>query len=833
MPKGLYITMKQTYLFLFYFLIGSFTAYSQYNISGKIVDASSEAQAFAYVVLFNSVDSQTIQAVSSDEDGKFQFSKIQQGAYYFEIVSLGYKPYRSNTLTVQNSSLELPNTVLETNDAVLGTVEVISTKPIIESKPDRLVFNVENSTTASSGLNGLELLRRTPGVSLDNEGEISIQGRADVAVFIDDKATMMTGDQLKSLLKSLQASDIASIEIINSPNSQFDATGTGGVVNIKLKKNKIQGWNNTAQATFMQGFTPKGDANLSFNYRGRKVSITTGVNGAYGNWKNTRNEYTSTSSQYFKGVAQDTTLKGSINGRLGLDYRLNDKHSVGLNWRGTFDLEDNYKWGNTNISRLNQSGLDSILQSFARTPFTFRMNYSSAYYKYSDTSGRKFNIDFDQTSSYNQQTNTNSNQYVSADQTRTYSSPSFENKTSIGLNIYALKADYAQQLGAKKQLGFKSGLKYSYTHIDNDFKSFLPTASGEISEILDSSKSNQFIYDEQIAAGYVQLSQKLKKFSYQAGLRAEWTGIASELKAYTSGQASVKSDSNYFNLFPNLNLGYQINKNHQLNLAFRASITRPQYSNLNPFVQRMDALYFRGGNAYLRAEKAYNTSLNYTLYGMFNIGVSYLYGVGSINRVLNPFSDGSGTPNQFLNQPQNIGVKRSYMLNVSAPFRFTKWLEGFVNVYAGHLSLRSAEGVLPVLNTSSPTYGGTGQITAYLDKQKTWTVEFSGWYKGAGLWNNWVNSPMGVLNSGISKKMLDGALVVRLNLDDLLYTARYIGKTNYNGLISEATGRWEGRMIKLNVSYAFGTNKNSNPPKEEPTEKIDNSRLQKDGGGGR
>ena len=149
------------------------------------------------------------------------------------------------------------------------------------------------------------------------------------------------------------------------------------------------------------------------------------------------------------------------------------------------------------------------------------------------------------------------------------------------------------------------------------------------------------------------------------------------------------------------------------------------------------------------------------------------------------------------------------------------------------LSLRSAEGVLPVLNTSSPTYGGTGQITAYLDKQKTWTVEFSGWYKGAGLWNNWVNSPMGVLNSGISKKMLDGALVVRLNFDDLLYTARYIGKTNYNGLISEATGRWEGRMIKLNVSYAFGTNKNSNPPKEEPTEKIDNSRLEKDGGGGR
>jgi len=227
------------------------------TISGKIIDVNEAGVAFATVVLFNANDSSMVKAIVSDGDGMFSFSQVGKGEYNVQASFVGYEPSTSNTFSVNDkSNFKLPPLKLIENAQQLDDVVVAVKRPIIEVQPDKTVFNVEGSINAK-GNTALELLRKSPGVVVDNNDGLILQGKSGVQVYIDGKRSPLSSDDLAVFLSNLQSDQIDAIEVITNPSSKYDAEGNAGIINIRLIKDKSVGTNGSVNAGFRYGRNAK------------------------------------------------------------------------------------------------------------------------------------------------------------------------------------------------------------------------------------------------------------------------------------------------------------------------------------------------------------------------------------------------------------------------------------------------------------------------------------------------------------------------------------------------------------------------------------------------
>ena len=302
-------------------------------------DATKKPQEFASVMLMKAQDSTLVKGAITDDKGQFEIEGIANGKYYINVSIIGFKNFSSKAFDYAGGDYTVDAIQLASLDQELQTVTVTASKPMIEVKADRTVFNVENSPNAT-GLNALELLRKSPGVQVDKDENVLLKGKSNVLVYINGKPSQMSGRDLSAFLKGLNSSDIEAIEIISNPGARFDAAGNAGIVNIRLKKNKKLGTNGNISIGVAQGITPKTDEALSLNYRGAKWNLFSNYSYSYGTFNNTlnlENRIRTGNGQYDNLWIQKGDQNWTENGhnfKAGADYTLNSKSTIGVLFNG-------------------------------------------------------------------------------------------------------------------------------------------------------------------------------------------------------------------------------------------------------------------------------------------------------------------------------------------------------------------------------------------------------------------------------------------------------------------------------------------------------------------
>jgi iron complex outermembrane recepter protein len=777
---------------------------SAQNIVGTINDANNKPLEFATAMLMRAKDTALVKGAISDEAGRFELNSMSAGTYFLRVSSMGFKTFNGQEFEFDGKNdADLGKIALKSIDSELKEVTITAAKPLIEVKADKTIFNVDASPT-NTGLNGLELLRKSPSVSLDQNDNISLKGRQNVVVQLNGKILMMSGQDLAQFLKSLNANDIEAIEIIANPSAKFDAEGNAGVINIRLKRDKKLGTNGSVNIGLYQGITPKGDASVSFNHRDKKFNVFGSASTYRGRSENSMRMDNRVGNGRFNSLSNSYYYGRPHNARLGFDYSPSRFHTFGALVSGGFFNPNSYTYGQTEIGNYAKNQIDSMLVAQTSGSSLNWNGQFNANYRFADTAGKTLNIDVDYGVFRDSNTNLNENFYRTPDLARTLSTTAIRMNTPRDINLRSVKFDYEQPFriipNQKGNLGF--GGKYSDVLTDNTFNFFDIVNK---SDVFNTDRSNNFKYHERIAAAYLNLNTPLsKKLSLQAGLRLEHTDSKGDLTAFKPVNSKTV-DTAYTNLFPSAALTFEFSKKLSTTLTYRRSLDRPRYQVLNPFEFRLDELSFRKGNPFVRPQYTQSVEWGFLMWQRINFSVNYAQTTGAFTEISDQEIDPTTGKQRFFIQTRNVATRDNIGASVSFPMSFAKWWNGNANVFYNYSILKANYGGERSLNLNA--HGGGIWMQNVITLSKTVNFELSGWGNLGGLWGAYYSRPQGVMDIGMTQKVLKGDGTLRLSFTDVWRTARWSAYTELGKLYIDAWGRWEGQQLKANFSYRFG-NKN-------------------------
>ena len=766
------------------------------SIRGQLQTAGAEAVGFANIGLYNAADSSLYKAGTSDEAGIFNLIGLGAGVYYLKAVGIGVGSFQQSGIQLQeNQALDLGVLSITDKSIKLEELTVTASRVMVEIKPDRTVFNVEG-TINSAGSDAITLLRKAPSVTVDNNDNISVLGRAGVLLYVDGKRLPLTGEDLTTYLQNLPAEQIDRIEIITNPGSKYEAEGNAGIIDIRLKRDKNLGANGSVNATYSQGFYHRANLNGSGNYRNKRFNAFGNAGLGDGGGFNNMNFLS-----YLNGLEQDEINNrrntwDNYNYRVGADFFLGNKHTFGFLVGGT--QNDRLSRGYNRITLAQASTpelIDSILvanttDNNRRQQQTYNLNY-----RFDNTKGRSLNVDFDYGNYQNDSKRYQPNRYFNAteDAVLTEIINSFDTPSDI--DIFTVQADFEDKLWGGT-LG--TGAKFSQVVSDNTFL-FFDEPNG--TPVRNDKRSNLFKYDEKVYAGYVNYARKLgNKWNFTAGLRAEQTDASGDLQAFLPELEEPPVLLNYLSWFPNAGLTWDLAPKHSLALNGGRRINRPDYNVLNPFNNQISQLSYEKGNPFLRPEIVNNVELGYTLAYRYNFKLAYSRTTDQITRLIAPDEE---DPRAGFITWANLADQTVFSLNVSAPVQLFKWWNAYFNLSGSHLDNQADYGDGGVVDVQAFSYSIFQQHT--FDLPLGIKGEISGYFSGPGVWGGvFIYETSWSLNMGLQRKFLRDRLNVRLAADDLFYETGWDGYSDFNGLLSYGGGRWDSRRISLSLGYRFG-----------------------------
>ena len=781
---------------LFSLILGLGLQAQNASIIGQLQDPDGEAVIFANVALYNAADSSLTKVETTDESGVFRMQGLAPGTYNLSATYVGASDLWKNAVELTADQqldlgvLKFASTAIELEEAT-----VTASRAMVEVKPDRTVFNVQG-TINSTGADAISLLRKAPGVTVDNNDNISVLGRAGVLLYVDGKRLPITGDDLTAYLQNLPAEQIDRIDIITSPGAKYEAEGNAGIIDIRLKKDKSLGANGSVSGTFSQGRYAVYNGSASGNYRNKWMNtfLTLGGNDAE---RFNNMDFTNNQSQLF--LDETNRMRNTSSGynfRLGTDFFLNDQNTLGFMVSG-----NDYTGTNTNDSRVSIARLetpdvvDSVLLAnndgnWERQRFTYNLNY-----RYDNRQGRSLNIDLDYGHYDNESRRIQPNQYFDAaeDQLLTEVINTFDTPTII--DIYTAKVDYEQGL-LGGTLGF--GSKFSRVESDNTFLVF-NVFDGK--PFRNDQTSNVFDYIENVYAGYISYTRPINdKWNFSAGLRAEQTDAMGNLTPFDENLNEPPVELNYLSWFPNAGLTWQVAPMHALALNYGRRINRPDYNVLNPFNNQLSELSYEKGNPFLQPEIVNNVELSYTLKYRYNFKLGYSRTIDQITRLIAP---DEVDPRAGFITWENLANQTIYSMNISAPFQVRKGWNSYINFSANYLDNQADYGNGAVVDVQAFSYSIYQQQT--IDLPLGFRGEISGWFSGPGVWGGVFEfESMWSLDVGLQKKFMNDQLNARLTVSDIFYETGWEGVSEFNGLVSAGAGNWDSRRVALSLSYNFG-----------------------------
>jgi hypothetical protein len=722
----------------------------------------------------------------TDSGGRFQLQLTEKREYRVEIRYSGYEVYQQSIIIKADTDLGI--LTLRLKRIGLQEVVVQSRQPVLEigKDPNTLIYNVSGSADAA-GQTALETLKKAPGVSIDNNSRISLNGRSGVAIMLDGKLTYLSGKELTDLLQAMPSSSIRSIEIINSPGAKYDAAGTAGIINIRTFKIQTAGLNGSIGLGLSYGITLKQNTDIALNYRKNKLNYFLNYNHFVGRYTY---EYGSDRLQNNRNYSSDTydeDKRKRINTRFGMDYRINEKHSIGWMASAGFIPGGGLTNTRTVISLPGSMVTDQLLDAYNDYYLQHTQRYNgNINYQYEDKTGRKFTIDADMGYFNKANKNLQSNRYLDAVEVL-QNEVRYRTLNEIDIRLKAIKIDYTSNLWkgiietGVKLAGVKSVNDGQFYHIKN-------------TDSLDKRRSNYFSFKETISSGYINYKRALGKWSWQAGIRVEHTANKSD----TSGR-------NYTNLFPAISIGYKPRDAHNFSVAYSRRIDRPAYPDLNPFVYLLDELSYWQGNPHLQPQLTNRLSLMYVYRSSTVLGINYAQTSDYSTRITDSING-----NQLIMIPRNVGDQRSWSFTVAQNLALHKWWELTFN--ASILRLHNEIAYSKTVNYQLTQWAGRGNLVQRFKINTTLSAEVSAIYNSRRLGAaNEISNASSQVDIAVQKTFGTHA-VIRLALNDIYKGNRFRSRQDMDQFYIRSYGYYEARQVRLNFTWKL-IDKNSKPPR--------------------
>lgn len=773
-------------------ILTSFVIQAQtFTVTGTVKGVSSnEALPATTVLLFNAVNDSLLDYTVADENGHYQLS-VTVDSFYLKAESMGYTEFTS-TLLFSTKTNDFP-ILLEVNQNELDEVLILKKKKLIRLFGDKMIYDVEKSGLGE-GNDGLDVIKRMPGIRTDKDDNLIFRGDNNLQILINGKPSLLGSQALKDYLKTLNGNDIKAIELISNPSAKYDASGTAGILNIKLKESYKSGLTGNVYGGLGYGDFWKNNQGANLYNQNGKWNFNAGVYRGYSKSVNNRRVIqTVTQSNETRRLEQfNDWFPISIwtSGKAGISYKATKNVSLGSSLNYSHSTSDETtlgltkEWSNDSYERYTQ--LNNQEKSLSK------VLTGNLYFNYeSDSSDQKLDVQIN-FANYNKDVDrvTRNGYFNVLDDSKYRNDVVVEFKNPTQYKILSTRLDYEKQL--KSLWSIETGLKYSL--VDNDYDLLLNNQDTNGLLALDTGRSNHLLYEESIAAAYFMLNYGNDTWNVQAGLRGEYF----DYKA-NSLTTNTTNSGDYLSIFPSFSINRSI-ENHQFKLGYSYRINRPRYLDLNPFFEYIDTYNVRVGNPNLQPQ--FSHSLELTWVGFDNTSIStysnlasdVMYGIidyDANTQITTLFQDNIASSN-------NVGLSVSSLVNVSS------WWE--IDLY-GDLAFNQIISSIPQYSFNETGSNWYISATQMLTFKNNWSANVTAFYASDGRYGNSFDVASYDMTFSIKKLFLNKKLSLAFKARDIIKTNIYRGITTQDHVVTDWTNKWETRRFSLSLSYSFGSAK--------------------------
>ncbi|MBD3903711.1 TonB-dependent receptor [Chryseobacterium sp. Ch-15] len=687
----------------------------------------------------------------------------------------------------QEISQEKVTDSIQQKDSVATISEVIiqSSRRDVKLNQGNIVMNISGNKDFKTSTNILEVLRKTPGVTVDSEDGIFIGGRISPAIFINGKPVVMSAQELQIYLRSLSPDMVESLEVNTNPSSKYDAEFKG-IIDIKLKKNTNLGWiGNYIGNTSINKFNYKENSlNLSYNAQKISYNVQLGYNNGisiyrYRALQRLANTNVMRTETYQKDDAEIYTAQ------MGIDYKLNDKNRFGVNVRANFRESERIRLGS--LYTVNKDETQLIFNTESKNPINYiQDNYGIT----ADYSFQYKNFKLIFLGNYLSVKNKQEDDFLNNDKPTSELLSYWKSDLLNKIDIYAGQVDVSQKIG---DATFDAGLKLSDTKTNNMIR--YDTLSVNQQFVFDPTRSNQFSYKEKIFAGYLTYSQKFNKLQINAGLRFENTQSISNAVTVDSVVSR-----NYLKWLPSFSASYAFNKSSELSFSYSRKLTRPVFSQLNPFRFYYSPLNYWIGNPYL--QPSFTNQIKAT-YRYKNRVTAFTIGKETDVMTRYPIYNPETNVLEFLGT--NLPYRNFASLEISFPIKITKWwnINTQIAGYYNHEFRPYLDEVFAL-----KIYNYEMRLNQVFSLSKGYTINLFSNYESKTGNSLYIIKPRYTIDISIQKAWLDNKLNTKISFNNVFDSYDQRLEFRHKQIMdTQFTHWWDTQKLILSLSYNFGKSK--------------------------
>lgn len=765
---------------------------AQNSIKGIVIDSAQSPIPFCAMALLNASDSSLVKGNVSNENGEYIFENVKAGNYYIKFSSVGYKNCFTNSILIDSlTQIELPAQQLKAEGVNLKEVSIAVYKPAVEFKKGMIIMNVEDDLLAK-GNTVFDLLKRLPGVIIDPQNNITINGVGGARFLIDDRMQEMPTPQVLDMLAAMNADAVSKIELIKNPPARYDAAGTGGLINIVTKRAKVKGYNGSVAfgVSYMKRwrFGPWG----SFNYKSNKLSIFT--NFSYGNWdgvsdqKLERNLIVNGTTQTINSYGTAESFQRVIWGGGGIEYDMTPKTVLG------FYINSNYNNDHYENSTSTEIGNGSDI-NYNRMNYTvkdkFKMyspNYNLSLLQKIDTTGGQIKLSLGYSNFVENQYKTNESRFYDLYNKEVIPSSNYNTTNNRDFKVYSQKLDLNKTF--KNKLALEAGLKGSFA--DNYSNTVLDISNQTTGLFVgDTTLNNNYRFKERILAGYTTISRSWDKFGFSLGLRAEETDLkAKDLKT------NYSFSRNYIGLFPSGSLDFTLNKKNSISTAYSYRIDRPHYGMMNPVRTFNEQFNYGVGNSEIRPQYTHNITLDYN----YNQWLSLSAGLNKTKDFTFWYTYTPDSSKINVDTISNLSHRENYYVSWSVQKRI-KWYS--FQTY-GILMYRTFSGELLGEDVSSETFHYYANLNQEFYLPKDFKIQIWAGYNSKFKDGPQTYHDRSAIHISVHKAFFDKKLNITIAFHDVLYKDYFSYSTSFSDNNFYWYDRMDTRRVRLTINYRFG-----------------------------
>jgi hypothetical protein len=787
------ILQKKAILFLLAVVTCSVT-YAQCTIQGNVTDSTKAPVPYAAVGLLNAKDSVVVKGTLTNDAGLYSFANVKVTTYLIKIDQPGYAvKYYGPVKPDSGEAKQLPDIMLRSSSKNLNEVSATAQRRVMEFKGGNVVLNVANSVLAQ-GNSVYDLLEHTPGVVIDNNS-IILQGNSQVTIMIDEKPMQVPAAQFIQLLKGMPSENVERIEVLKNPPAKYDASGTGGFINIVSKKAHVYGLSGLIYGTASQGFYLSTYGGIQLNYKTRHFTFYGNINPEYNNdvTPNTLAEhfYSATGTTIFTTNDVNQDIGTALVAKAGIDWNIDSKNSIGI--RTDYEVTNDQGSDNSvlSVSGLNSLGFDHNVNAITSPDNNPGISYVvNAEHKF-DTAGSaiSFSGTCDISNDYDQ--NNTSSYYYAADNSSVLSPFITYYNNAFNLNIYNCRLDLKKVF--KNSLEFETGVKFQYMGLSSFNQSlFYDSKTGQ--DTVYSMYSNTFTGSETTEAGYVTVIKKTKYLTAGFGLRGENDILVEQSPAY-----GLDLTRQVFCLFPGMSLEYSKNPDNNFQLTFNRRVDRPDYGQLNPHVSINDQYNYYYGNPYLLPQYSNTFAFTYTFKGFLSSSVSYSH----ISDYMGEFNNQDNTTYIEYRGWTNINDNDIYAYSLYGSGDAAKWWSISLNGTASYITYG---GVLNNVAYTTSGFSYSGAVDNEFLLPGKYKLQVFAFFHGPGV-NGIIHSDFWWRgNIFIKRNFIHDKLNLTMGVTDIFHT---VLPGSYQQILGSDWTYHEiadSRRFKVSISYSFGKN---------------------------